>query len=107
MGLEQLGGTATAAPVDYDRYRLRDFIERLRDSGEIEIRSGVTPLSEIARTLEANPKAVLFETVGRNGLPLAGNVLASRTRFAAAFGVTPAKLLPEDSAAAAHQAGNH
>ena len=36
MGLEQVTGTTTqATPVDYDRYRLRRFVEEL-DHAEIE-----------------------------------------------------------------------
>jgi UbiD family decarboxylase len=92
MGLEQMSGkTADAAPVDFDRYRLRRFVEGL---GEDELeRRGTSKLTEIARALDANPKAVLFESAG--GQALVGNALASRTRFAKAFGVTPQTLLPE------------
>jgi UbiD family decarboxylase len=92
MGLEQVTGTKTATPVDFDRYRLRTFVEAL-DPAQIERRSGKTKLSEVAAALEGNSKAVLFENAG--GHALVGNALASRTRFAAAFGVTPDKLLPE------------
>src|ERR1700758_2595634 len=95
MGLEQVGAAATARRVDYDQYRLRSLVERLRALGELETRAGTTKMTEIARALEANPKAVLFETAGREGFPLIGNALASRNRFAEAFGVAPAKLLPE------------
>jgi 2,5-furandicarboxylate decarboxylase 1 len=94
MGLEQVS-RAAAAPVDFDRFRLRGFVERLSVIGELEARPGTTRLSEIAQILEANPKAVVFEAAGREGFPLAGNVLGSRKRFAEAFGVTPPKLLPE------------
>src|ERR1700676_4438356 len=94
MGLEQVG-RAQAAPVDFDRFRLRRFVEELAATGELETRSGATALTDIARTLEANPKAVLFETPGREGYPLVGNALGSRKRFAQAFGVSPQKLLPE------------
>jgi 2,5-furandicarboxylate decarboxylase 1 len=94
MGLEQVSRTAAAA-VDFDRFRLRRFVEELAATGELETRSGATRLADIARTLEANPKAVLFETVGRDGYPLVGNALGSRKRFAQAFGVSPPKLLPE------------
>ena len=91
MGLEQVtGGVATA--VDFERYRLRAFVDRLGPQ-ELERRAGTTRLSEIARALEANSKAVLFEHAG--GHPLVGNVLASRTRLAQAFGVSPQQLLPE------------
>src|SRR5580704_5742980 len=95
MGLEQSSRTAAAAAVDFDRFRLRRFVEELAVSGELETRSGPTRLADIARALEANPKAVLFETVGRDSFALVGNALGSRKRFAQAFGVTPQKLLPE------------
>src|SRR3984893_3527189 len=94
MGLEQVS-TAAAAAVDFDRFRLRRFVEELAAAGELETRSGVTRLAEIARAVEANPKAVLFETAGREGFPLGGNARGSRKRFAQAFGVSPPKLLPE------------
>src|SRR5437763_7085247 len=91
MGLEQVTATTSAAmPVDYDRYRLRAFVEAL-DQSELE-RRGASKLSEIARALDANPRAVLFDTASG---PLVGNALASRSRFAKAFGVTPQKLLAE------------
>jgi 3-polyprenyl-4-hydroxybenzoate decarboxylase len=91
MGLEQAtAGVATA--VDFERFRLRTFIDAL-DAGELERRAGATRLTEIARALEGNPKAVLFDTA--SGHPLVGNVLASRSRIARAFGVAPQKLLPE------------
>jgi UbiD family decarboxylase len=95
MGLEQVTSrTAAAACVDYDTYRLRRFVEQLGDT-EIERRTGTTRLATIAEALEANPKAVLFEAAGAGGHPLVGNALASRSRFALAFGVTPQQLLPE------------
>jgi 2,5-furandicarboxylate decarboxylase 1 len=94
MGLEQGTSTKAAAPVDYDRYRLRRFVDQLGDT-ELERRGGTTKLAAIAAALEANPKAVLFEAAGAGGHPLIGNALASRARFAQAFGVAPQKLLPE------------
>ena len=91
MGLEQVSGTTAAAtPVNYERFRLRAFVQAL-DGSELE-RRGACKLSEVARVLDANPRAVLFDTAGG---PLVGNALASRSRFAAAFGVPPQKLLPE------------
>src|SRR4051794_35172455 len=94
MGLEQATKTAAATPVDFDRFRFRSFVEAL-DANELDRRSGASKLSEVAAALEGNPRAVLFETAGREGQALIGNALASRTRFAQAFGVTPQKLLPE------------
>jgi 2,5-furandicarboxylate decarboxylase 1 len=91
MGLEQVTAGAASA-VDFERHRLRTFVDGL-DAQELERRPGKTALSEIARALEANPKAVLFESAG--GHAVVGNVLASRTRLAHAFDVSPQKLLPE------------
>src|SRR5262245_1278660 len=93
MGLDQVA-SKSAARIDYDTYRLRSFVEALSES-ELERRSGTTKLAAIAGALEANPKAVLFEAAGSGGYPLVGNALASRSRFALAFGATPQKLLPE------------
>src|SRR5579871_4676030 len=95
MGLEQSSRTAAAAAVDFDRFRLRRFVEELSATGELETRAGATPLANIAAILEANPRAVLFPSAGTEGMPLVGNALGSRRRFAAAFGTTPDKLLPE------------
>ena len=72
---------ATETPVDYDRYRLRTFVDELDDT-QIERRNGSTRLSAIAIALEGNPKAVLFEAAESGGFPLIGNALASRAGFA-------------------------
>jgi len=90
MGLENVA-TAASTAFDYERFRLRHFLARLDKIGELEHRPDVG-LCGIADALEANPKAVLFTIAGE---PLAGNVMASRARFAAAFGVPAPKLLPE------------
>src|SRR5215470_16961730 len=92
MGREKIA-TVASTVVDCDKFRLARFVDTLECIGELERRVGATRLSEVAQALEGNPKAVLFDTAG--GFPLVGNVLASRTRFAAAFGVPAAKLLPE------------
>jgi 2,5-furandicarboxylate decarboxylase 1 len=91
MGLDQVTADVATA-VDFERHRLRSFVEGL-GAQELERRPGATKLSAIAAALEANPKAVLFESAG--GHALVGNALASRSRFAQAFGVAPQKLLPE------------
>jgi 2,5-furandicarboxylate decarboxylase 1 len=91
MGLEQMTAPVATA-VDFETHRLRTFVDGL-GAQELERRTGVTKLTEIAQALEANPKAVLFDSAG--GHPVVGNVLANRTRMAQAFGVAPQKLLPE------------
>src|SRR5215472_9213359 len=50
----------SSARVDFEAYRLRTFVAGL-GADELERRPGATRLNAIAQTLEANPKAVLFE----------------------------------------------
>ena len=81
--------------IDLERFRLRRFVEELRQAGELEVRSGGAELAEVAEALEGNARAVLFERVGREGAQLAGNVMGGRSRLARAFGVAPDQLLAE------------
>ena len=81
--------------IDLERFRLRRFVEELRQAGELEVRPGGAELAEVAEALDGNPKAVLFERVGKEGAQLAGNVMGGRSRLARAFGVAPEKLLAE------------
>jgi UbiD family decarboxylase len=87
------GGHETG--IDLERFRLRRFVEELRQAGELEVRSGSAELAEIAGALEGNVNAVLFERVGKEGAQLAGNIMGGRSRLARAFGVAPDKLLAE------------
>jgi len=81
--------------VDLEQFRLKSFLEELRASGELEISAARADLAAVAPALEGNAKAVLFERVGGEGVPLAGNVMGSRARLARAFGAAPDKLLAE------------
>ena len=87
--------SARETGIDFERFRLRRFVEELRQAGELDVRPGQTDLADIAEGLEANARAVLFERAGREGAPLAGNVMGGRARLARAFGVAPDKLLAE------------
>ncbi len=81
--------------IDLERFRLRRFVEELRQTGELEVKAGAADLAEVAPALEGNAKAVLFERVGEEGAQLVGNVMGSRARLARAFGTAPDKLLAE------------
>jgi 2,5-furandicarboxylate decarboxylase 1 len=83
------------AGVDFDRFRLRTFLDALDAHGELLRYREPVALGEVAMILESTPQAVLFERVGSEGLPLAGNVIGSRRRLALAFGVELESLLPE------------
>jgi UbiD family decarboxylase len=80
--------------MDFERFRLRRFLESL-DSPELERIETPVPLADVARILEGNPKAVWFTRAGPEGASLAGNVAGSRSRLACAFATTPERLLPE------------
>jgi UbiD family decarboxylase len=93
MGFDQVSGRAAA--VDFDRFRLRSFVEQLDRRDELERKPGATKLADVAQAIETSAKAILFEAAGRDGHALVGNTMASRRRFAEAFGVAPPDLLPE------------
>ena len=87
--------SARETGIDLERFRLRRFVDELRQAGELEVRSGPAELADVAQALEGNAKAALFERVGAEGAQLAGNVMGSRARLALAFGVAPDRLLAE------------
>src|SRR6266853_184485 len=94
-GVEEVKASARETGIDLERFRLRRFVEELRQTGELEVRTGTAELAEVAMALEGNAKAVLFERVGKEGAQLVGNVMGSRARLARAFGTAPDKLLAE------------
>jgi 2,5-furandicarboxylate decarboxylase 1 len=94
MGIvEKTRAAAPTTTADFDRFRLRRFVEGLSD--ELETVDAATDLADVARILEGNAKAVLFRAVGPERQELVGNVAGSRARIARAFAVEPGALLPE------------
>jgi 2,5-furandicarboxylate decarboxylase 1 len=91
---EKMVAALTAPGIDGDAYRLRRFLNELGPD-ELEIVTEPIDLADVAARLEGNPKAVLFQQVGPERVPLVGNVTGSRRRLAQAFGVEPGQLLPE------------
>ena len=80
--------------VDFERFRLRRFIESLGDA-ELDTRNEPVDLAGIAEVMEGNQKAVLFRAAGPEKAELVGNVMGGRSRIAAAFGVKPNELMKE------------
>src|SRR3990172_11922021 len=76
-----------SAKFDYDKFRLRNFVDKLIAAGEVEVHDEPVPLSDVAGRLNGNSKAVLFRKAGPEGAQLVGGVLGSRRRAALAFGV--------------------
>ena len=91
----QTGSTDQAKAVDCERFRLRQFLTRLGEAGELQTRDEPIDLADIAGVLEGNPKAVWFRAAGPERQELVGGVTGSRARIALAFGVAPDRLLAE------------
>ena len=89
--MKQPLGSQTDVP-DLDKFRLRVFAEQLLEAGEVEVIEDPIDLIDVAKVLDGHPKAVLFQKVGPEQADLFGNVMGSKTRLAAAFGVQPAQL---------------
>lgn len=87
--------TQRISNVDFERFRLRNFVNLLVDAGEVEIHAEPFALSDVAKVLTGNPKAVWFQKVGPEQAELVGNIDAGRDRLARAFGVPPEKLVHE------------
>ena len=81
--------------LDLDRFRLRRFIDRLRDIGELEEHDEPVALADLSAIIEATPKTVLFHQAGPERCQMVGNVMGSRARLAAAMGVPEAGMVAE------------
>jgi UbiD family decarboxylase len=79
--------------VDTERFRLRNFVDRLVESGECEVHDKPIDLVDVGGLLEGNPKAVLFKSAGPEKAELVGNVMASRKRIAQALDTDERSLL--------------
>ena len=86
---------STQTAIDMEKFRLRHFVERLIDMGQVEVHDEPVPLSDLSLIIEASPKAVLFRKAGPEQVEIVGGVAGSRARVAAAFGVSPDRLVGE------------
>jgi UbiD family decarboxylase len=84
-----------AAALDFDKYRLRNFVDRLIQLGEVEIHDKPVPLTDLSPIIERSDKAVLFRKAGPEQVELVAKTAGSRKRLAAAFETTEDKLYDE------------
>ena len=68
--------------IDTERFRLRNFVDKLVELGECEVRKEPIDLVDVAAHLDGNPRAVLFKAAGPEKAELVGNVMGSRKRLA-------------------------
>lgn len=88
----------TTAPIkgeaDTATFRLRSFVDGL-DNTRLETISEPLDLGLLAERLEGNNRAVRFTAAGPEKFDIVGNLMATRDRLAAAFGVAEDGLLQE------------
>jgi 2,5-furandicarboxylate decarboxylase 1 len=71
--------------IDTERFRLRNFVEKLVDLGECEVHDAPIDLIDVGSVLDGTANAVLFKAVGPEKAELVGNVMGSRRRLARAL----------------------
>jgi UbiD family decarboxylase len=82
----------SAVKIDLEKFRLRRFVDRLIDMGEMEVRDEPVPLTRLSEIIESTRKAVLFRSAGPEKVEVAAKVAGGRKRIAAAFDTTLDKL---------------
>ena len=76
-----------SSSFDYDKFRLRTFVNQLASIGELEVREEPMALTGITAAIENSPKAILFKDVGPDHYEMFGGFIGNRRRLAAAFGL--------------------
>src|SRR6476619_7290767 len=94
------GGSMTttnsnSAKIDLEKFRLRTFVDRLIDMGEVEIHDEPVALTSLGEMIERTPKAVLFKSAGPERSELVAKTAGSRSRLIAAFETTEEKIYDE------------
>ncbi|MDB5570992.1 MAG: hypothetical protein JWN93_2175 [Hyphomicrobiales bacterium] len=80
---------------DFEKFRLRRFVERLIELDEVEIHEEPVALTAMSAMIEKSPKALLFKQAGPERHEVVAKVAASRKRLVAAFDATPATVYDE------------
>ena len=79
--------------IDTERFRLRNFVSELIETGECEVHDKPIDLIDVGEVLDGNPRAVLFKAAGPEKAELVGNVMGARKRLARALGTDERSLL--------------
>src|ERR1700733_5754356 len=81
--------------IDMDKFRLRRFVERLVEMGEMEVHEEPVPLTKVSEIIEGTEKGVLLKKAGPEKLEIVAKTAGNRKRLAAAFDVSEDKLYDE------------
>src|SRR6266481_6506092 len=90
-----MNAKAAASKVDLEKYRLRRFVKRLIDLGEVETHDEPVALTGLSAIIESTGKALLFTKAGPERLEIVAKTAGSRKRLAAAFETGEDKLHEE------------
>ena len=86
---------SAASGVDMDKYRLRRFVDKLIDLGEVEIHDEAVSLTSLGTIIERTEKAVLFRNAGPEKAEIVAKTAGSRKRLLAAFDTAEEKIYDE------------
>jgi 2,5-furandicarboxylate decarboxylase 1 len=86
---------AISSNIDLEKFRLRTFMDRLIDMGEVEVHDEPVPLTGLGAIIERTEKAVLFKSAGPEKAEMVAKTAASRKRLIAAFETTEEKIYDE------------
>jgi 2,5-furandicarboxylate decarboxylase 1 len=78
--------TRAIPAIDTEKYRLRPFVDRLIEMGEVEIHEEPVPLTGLGPIIEGTQRAVLFKQAGPERFEIVAKTAGNRRRLAAAFG---------------------
>ena len=81
--------------IDFDKFRLRRFVEKLIEFGEVVTHEEPVSLADLSARIDDTPKASLFKQVGPERFEMIAAVSGSRRRLAMAFGVDETKVIAE------------
>ena len=81
--------------MDFDKFRLRTFVNHLIELGEVDVHNEPVPLVDLSRIIEATDKATLFTRAGPQEYEIVAAVNGSRRRVAAAFSIEPSQVAQE------------
>ena len=69
--------TVEGREIDLDKFRLRNFVNRLNEIGELEIHEEPVALADLSWMIESNPKAKLFKNAGPERFEIAAATAGS------------------------------
>src|SRR5690348_605324 len=84
-----------ATKLNFEKYRLRSFVDRLIELGEVDVHNEPVSLTDLSYIIEHTHKAVLLKNAGPERVELVAKTAGSRRRIAAAFEASEDELYEE------------